>query len=116
MPGSKRWCYTINNPCVENLRGIMRITLDDDLIWMNFQWERGVTGTVHIQGAVYFASRITEKKLQNYLTGLTEGDGTCACRAILITQEEIQIFQHAGQAIWDSDEETAETEPMSDLD
>lgn len=54
---SKKWCFTLNNPVrlqVEYLKSGTLRSMCKRLVW---QWEKGESGNIHIQGALEFWKR-----------------------------------------------------------
>ena len=66
MPGSKRWCFTINNALASTWRPQFK---EEDMDFM--VWEREVaptTGMAHLQGYVRFKVRKTLVGVKRFLT------------------------------------------------
>lgn len=53
--GSRAWCYTLNNPTEEERDAQRQLTCEYHI----FGWERGESGTPHLQGYVHFKHQKT---------------------------------------------------------
>lgn len=63
MPGSLRWCFTVNNPL--HWRPVWLPDLMDYLVW---EIEHGEQGTEHVQGYIRFKTRRTQTAVKGFLT------------------------------------------------
>lgn len=84
--GAKRWCFTINNPCLEDIRSGAERSVYSDAFWENpsdgvdndldnwkvkyiiVQLEKGENETIHWQGFIMFAERRSLSWLKTHLS------------------------------------------------
>ncbi len=64
MSQSKYWCFTLNNPTLEELEKITS-TVDRHVEYLVFQLEKGEQGTEHVQGYVCFKTRKKMSTIKN---------------------------------------------------
>lgn len=68
MPGSKNWCFTLNNYTEEDINRIdLLITTDNRIVYVLYGKEVASTGTRHLQGFIQFNVRLTLQNVKNII-------------------------------------------------
>lgn len=65
----KYWCWTLNNPTVEEHQVLELLDLEPLVQYLVFQKEQGLQGTPHFQGYLELSSRKTISQVRNLLGG-----------------------------------------------
>lgn len=66
-PAGRRWCFTINNPTVEQGDALARLAWNkhDDVRYIIYQFELSESGTPHVQGYVELNTNKRRKAVQS---------------------------------------------------
>lgn len=92
MPGSKRIVFTVNNPQGGNICALNQLMESDDVEWACYQFEQASTGTVHLQGAIYFKSRTQLATCARLLQGVIDGcNGSCRGEHVYLLEDTPEL-------------------------
>ncbi|AUM61717.1 Rep [uncultured virus] len=58
MAQGKNWCFTLNNPAIDELEVAEALQTREELVYAIYQLEEGENGTPHFQGYVMFSERL----------------------------------------------------------
>ncbi|UOK21048.1 replication associated protein [Chifec virus UA13_77] len=107
MAQGKRWCFTLNNPYVN----------DHPTIWLKnhekygFQYEKGINNTMHIQGWVTFNKKMRLQELKN-LNSKCHWEGM---KGSLKKNEEYCSKSETKISIYYSNSQSIDLKPMEQL-